>query len=124
MTETNVVATRQDVDAFEIPQDLLAALATVNSDIVLCQGHDTVRILARSIGGPMTVRVLQSVTNPAGGPVFVETDLLVSSIDLLTGEHVIKLESDVFGLFMRIQLVNGVTPQTAFQISAYLLPGD
>lgn len=123
--ELDVVATRQDVDAFEISQVLLGANATAVSDIVLCQGDDTVRILARSIGGPMAVRVMQAVAIPNTGlPVFIETGSLASSIDPLTGENVIAFDSVVFGVFMRIELVNGAVPQTAFEISAYLLPGD
>lgn len=118
----NVVATRQDVDELAISQALLAGGAIANSDIVLCEGHSTVRILARS-DRPMTVRVLQAISNPNAGPVLIETASLASVVDPLTGEQVIFLKSTVFGVFMRIELVNtDVLPQTAFEISAYLLP--
>lgn len=121
MSNTLVVASRQRTEAFTISQALLGGAATVNSNILRCRGYGTVLVLVRSdVAG--TVRILQSVTNPAGGPTFVQTDVEASGADPLTGEQVTYMVANVVGEFMRVRYVNGGVAQAAFEMIAYLLP--
>lgn len=116
-----IFETRQKVDGFNIAQALLGANASVLSDILLVEGHSSIKILARSdVAG--TVEVYQSVTNPAGGPTFVLTESKAATVDPKTGEFVVFLDSIVYGEFARIVYVNGATPQAKFEMSAYAIP--
>src|SRR3990167_2673723 len=97
----NVVATRQKAETFSISQDLLAGAATVNSNIIRCKGYGSVLVITRAQAAAIgTVRILEAVTNPAGGPTFVQTDVEATSLDPLTGESVVYMVAPVHGEFM------------------------
>ncbi|OGT60092.1 MAG: hypothetical protein A3E01_10240 [Gammaproteobacteria bacterium RIFCSPHIGHO2_12_FULL_63_22] len=116
---SQIWASRQRTDAFTLSQALLAAGASVNSDVVLSQGHGTVLVIARSnLAG--TVRIFHRIT--AGGAE-IQTDIEASGADPISGEQVVYMVANVIGPFMRVRFTNdGVATQTDFQISAYLLP--
>jgi len=118
---TMVIASRQKTETFVIAQTLLGIGATVNSNILRCKGYGSVHILVRAnVAG--TVRIFESITNPVGGPTFIQTNFEASVADPISGEQVIFLVLPVHGEFMRISFVNGGVIQAAFQIIAYLMP--
>lgn len=122
MSKTLSVPSRQKTESFTISSALLGIGASVNSDIVKSAGYAQVQILIRS-DRAFTVRVLEAITNPSGGPTFVQTATQLSAADPLTGEQVVFTTAQVHGSYMRIRVDNtSGAVQTAFQPSATLLP--
>lgn len=115
--------TRQETEELAISQTLLGIGASVASAIIESAGFDSVRILVRANAtSPGTVEVYQAVSNPAGGPVFTLTKSQATAADPSTGEQVAFFSVKSFSGFMRIVYVNGGVVQTAFEMSAYLIP--